>query len=718
MTNRCWHLLRTNKSATRPTRHLFVDVESRLVPREEDIVEHQLRFGWCCYWLRRTDDKQDQEAYTRFGNAPEFWALVTSRLKKKDPLYIVAHNVQYDFGVLGAFTELKARGFRLRSLYLGQLSCILSLDHERGRVCVLDNTNYFPGKLAELGVTLGYPKLDVDPLTANDAELDPYCRRDVEIMVRAWQSYYKFLDLHDLGNWGKTVPSQAFNAYRHRFMPHPIFIHASPEALALERAAYHGGRCSVWHQGVLTDGPYYKLDVNSMYPYVMSLHEYPSAMYGLRQFPTLDTLRHWLNDYALVARCMVDTDEAYYPVRQGQHILYPVGRFEATLSTPEISHALDHGHLESCSECVLYRHAPLFKEYVGFFHDLKTRYGQDKNDTYRYLTKLCLNSLYGKFGQMHHEWARVDDPDLEALAVDYYVDMRTGLRWALYRIMGETWSSRVVGEANNSFPAIAAHVTAYARDYLWTLREVALPENCFYCDTDSLFVNQAGYTRLESHMEPDRLGGLKVEAVGAELEIQAPKVYRLGDTWKRKGIRKDALEVEPGTFEQDRFASFRTQFRWPGGEPYHTTRVRRQLSYRLYDGVADAFGQVTPVSASDLRPELRLSLDEKAEVADLLSQIEALTMALPVNTPTLFRLWDHRKGTWKRGRDRNGELVSLEYSDWDSRATELGFADLNALQAAALETLRIRRHIAELSQALAQLREPHTPITSPEPMPF
>jgi len=715
---RHWHMLVPNRSGSRPQRHLFVDVESHLIDRGADITEHRLRFGWCCYWRRRHGSAPDQLAYVRFDSLAEFWDLVASRLMRTKPLYLIAHNVQYDLGVLCALSELKARGYRLRSLYFGGLTCILSLEHPRGKLVVLDNCNYFPGKLSILGKTLGYPKLDVNPLTAGDAKLDPYCRRDVEIMVKAWQQYYQFLDDHDLGKWSRTGPGQAFNAYRHRFMEHPIAIHADDEALELERAAYHGGRCSVWFQGELRDGPYYKLDVNSMYPYVMAQHEYPSALLGVRSMPSLMSLRGWLEPYALVARCIVDTPEPYYPVRQTNHVVYPVGRFEVALTTPELRHALEHGHLESCLACALYKKASLFTTYVKYFHELKTRYEKEGNSTYRYMTKRYLNSLYGKFGQLQHNWIQFgpDAPDVSGL--DWYYDGESDIRYNVYHIMGEDWGSCVAGEAPHSFPAIAAHVTAYARDYLWTLRRTATSDHVYYCDTDSLIVDQVGYDNLRQYLDPDRLGGLKVEGQGDTVTIQSPKVYAFGEDWKRKGIRKDALQVSADTWEQDKFPSLLTQFRWPEGTPFHTIRVQRKLTGRIYDGVVGANGRVTPLPASALHERKQLTPEESAEVAQLLAQIDALQEAIPVDPLTVLRLWDYRKGTWKHQRDRNGKLVPIEYSSWDSRATELGFEDLTALQEGVIASLQIRRQIRQLSARIATLRREPTLKDSSQDMPF
>ncbi|GAF92934.1 unnamed protein product, partial [marine sediment metagenome] len=49
-------------------------------------------------------------------------------------------------------------------------------------------------------------------------------------------------------------------------------------------------------------------------------------------------------------------------------------------------------------------------------------------------------------------------------------------------LLGEIFELVGYGECFNSFPAIAAEVSAYARMYLYKLMKQAKFENVFYCD--------------------------------------------------------------------------------------------------------------------------------------------------------------------------------------------------------------------------------------------
>ncbi len=53
-----------------------------------------------------------------------------------------------------------------------------------------------------------------------------------------------------------------------------MLVHMKPEVIKLEIDSYRGGRNECFFIGE-AHGEFYKLDVNSMYPYVMATHYYP-----------------------------------------------------------------------------------------------------------------------------------------------------------------------------------------------------------------------------------------------------------------------------------------------------------------------------------------------------------------------------------------------------------------------------------------------------------
>jgi len=137
-------------------------------------------------------------------------------------------------------------------------------------------------------------------------------------------------------------------------------------------------------------------------------------------------------------------------------------------------------------------------------------------------------------------------------------------------------------------PAIAAHVTDYARLYLWSLIKKAGRINCFYCDTDSIIVNENGYQKLLDLQDSDKLGKLKVEACSKRVHIRGAKNYVFGKETKIKGIPSSAKRNKDGSFTYPVFPGMTAELRQGIKEDY---RIETQTKYLT--GVYDK-GEVLP----------------------------------------------------------------------------------------------------------------------------
>ena len=715
------HVLRENTSCERPTRLLFVDIESRLSAIDTARTAHKLWFGWSLFWRRRPERDKDTLRWQRFTQAEAFWDYVVAHTKIKEPLYLIAHNVNYDFGVLRMFDSLSARDYKLSSFYSAGHTSIIKFKSKAKTIIVLDNGNYFPGALAVWGEAVGYPKLDVDPLTATEDEADPYCKRDTEIMYRLWANLFRFLDDNNLGSWGVTLPSQAFRAYRHRFMHERILIHDNERAIELEREAYHGGRTSVFWQGTRDDGPFYKLDVNSMYPYVMHKSLYPSRLYHLAQPSSLNELEDKLSEFCLIARVEVSTPEPCFSVLSHGHLIHPIGRFVVSLCTPEIQYAVQHDYIKDVECLAWYKPAPLFKSYVDFFYRLKLDHSSNKNDPYYSFAKLYLNSLYGKFAQRAQIWREASKDEVIDSRSEKIVVLSENKTYWIHRFGDMLWQHTDGGESYNSAPAIAAHVTAEARMYLWSLISLAGREHVLYCDTDSLIVDGAGLDKMAPYISPVTLGALKVEKESSEVTIWAPKCYSLSTETRRKGIPSKAQQLDNNTWTFDKFPSFLTQSRWPSDTQFHTVKASRSLSYKITDGHVSARGWIIPLRADEISKDLRMTQESTIELSQIEAQISALRQSLLLPASILFKLWNYKSGTFKRHRQHNGNLTAIEYSSADSLATELGYTDLNALENAVRDEIARRSAIRSLERKARELKT--QPLNEdigldPEPVPF
>lgn len=591
---RIGHFITENTKEGRPTRVIFFDTETTPVPLPGGGYRLELRLGWACYW-----EKPDRESLARyewcfFTNRESFWQFLEEHLSPDEELYLVAHNIAFDFRIVGGFDHARREQWRIDFLYHKGMTTLLRYEIARGTLQLLDMGNFFPASLAKIGQVVEVPKAAVDFGTCSWQELSDYCRNDVQILIAAWRAWLDFLDEHDLGDFRLTLAAQAMSAYRHSFLEHGIKIHTDSSVCELERAAYRGGRVECFSVGKLPQDTYYHLDVNGMYCYVMREFEYPRL---LRAWPVrlaLQELEAVVQSRCVVARVIVQTDIPAFPFRASSFNIYPTGIFQTVLSTPELEFALRRCKILKVGQAAIYEQAPLFQSYARYFADVKDYYEHQHNQPFREIAKKFANSLYGKFGQTNIDTdLSFDMPPLAPREAPYY-DWRTKTWCRIYQLGHQVVCERSGGESFNSFPAIPAHVTAYARMYLWTLIEQAGLENVLYCATDSLVVNQAGFDNLADKIDDYELGKLKVQNVAEDVEIWGPNNMRMGDVLKSGGIRKNATRIARDVYEQDMFLGLRGAIRVGDPDLVTVKRLRKRVYRRIRTGRIMMTGRIDP----------------------------------------------------------------------------------------------------------------------------
>lgn len=589
------HYLKANLRAESPQECIFFDTEtnSELVADGKQILT--LKFGQVVYTRKIKHGVWSQGDWYRFTDASDFWNFVISKTRPKVKLYIFAHNLVFDMTIVRGFTILPGRQWQLTRAIAEDPPTILTYTHEHNTICLMDTFNWFHSSLAELGEGIGMVKLEMPLPDASCEVWDAYNRRDVEIIKQAMIDYMAFGKINDLGNFQKTVASQAFSAYRHRFMHHEILIDTDQHALDLARSAYHGGRVDAFFIGEKT-GDFYSLDVNSMYPFVMAVNEYPTKLAGFYKKPDSFEIDRLLLKYQVIADVELSTPEPCYPLQTKTMLLFPTGKFRTMLATPEFTDAWRQGRITAVHNIAFYEHAPLFESYIHEIYKLRMEYKISGNRTYELMCKMMLNSLYGKFGQRgrHYDDETTTDSTEIKNWVEYNGETGEVVKWRQFGGIIQSYSNE--GESFNSHPAIAAHVTSYARMWLWKLITTAGIEHVFYCDTDSLVVDKHGCDILLRLFLGDDLGELKVEKQFSHLIIHGPKDYEFGDVKKIKGVRKNAIQLDINKYEQDSFSKFRGMVRRGDLDTMSITRESKTLQRRYTKGLVELTGRVIPFS--------------------------------------------------------------------------------------------------------------------------
>lgn len=593
-TGRYKHRLKPNHGREFPGQVVFVDTESWQERQDDGSVWHRLRLGAACYWRRPSTRQSDYTQWLVFRSAAEFWDWVESKIRPRTRLYLVSHNLDFDLPLVDAFRELPARGFELIKWYKEGTTTLLTFRRETVTIRCVDNMNIFASDLRSLGETLGVGKGSVDFAAVDDDTLVAYCKRDVEILLEAWRSWLRFLTEEDLGCFACTLASQAFNAWRHRFMDVDVFIHDNDDALRLEREAYTGGRVECFRVGRFSGERFYKLDVNAMYPSVMHDFEYPSALVSYKSDATLRDIYTLIDKYCLIARVLINTNENVFSTAVNGRRCYVRGRFWAVLTTRELQYALERDMIEDVRELAVYTKARLFTRWVEYVwareQEAKTRGDRVR----RYQWKILRNALYGKFGQRGLERECLGPATSADGSSDEVIGYVDGKFCREYNFAGMRWRDIQTEASFNAFVAIAAHVTADARMRLWSYMQRAHLDDVYYVDTDSLIVNSRGYERLRDCIDPGALGALKLEDESEVLEVWAPKDYAMGSHVKLKGISRSAQKLSDTLYEQFEWASIKQTLRTSTPDVVRTYPRLKKLERRIHSGVVREDARVEP----------------------------------------------------------------------------------------------------------------------------
>jgi len=604
---------------------LFVDTESNESALDKHTALQTFKCGWAC--LARYVPFQGLKilGWYEITDPLKFWHVVSNLAANYKRTYVISHNIDFDARILRAFSILPGIGWKPSYAILGESCRFFTFKADENSIALLDNLNYWRMPLAEIGVEFGIAKTAINFKTATLTELSDYCKNDVRILVKLWNYWLRFLDEHHLGDFAITVAGQAFRAFRHRFMEHKIGIHNREDATQLERASYKGGRCEVFKVGHFTAGPYYKLDINGLYAYVMREYPVPRALVKVLKDVSPTYLARLVEKYQVVADCIVETNEPVYALHSRGYNIFPTGTFRVTLTTPEVVYALDHGHLRAIGDVAIYHGAIIFRKFIDYFTPLRQQYKASGDTARSAMCKLIRNSLYGKFGQRGYKQRVVGKAPLDEVSVRHWVDLESEAECWDWTYGGVIIRQEKKGEADDSFPGIAAHIAAAGRLVLWDYVKKAGLKNVFYADTDSVIVNQAGYEALAGGVSTLKLGYLKVEGKSADLEILAKKSYVFDNERTAKGIRKNATLQSDGAWRQIHFTSLKWAFQQGSLDNVTTYQVDRHQQNTITHGKVGKDGTVSPAHFSM----------KQEDVAEIIEPRDSYSWTWWVNVPWL-----------------------------------------------------------------------------------
>lgn len=392
-----------------------------------------------------------------------------------------------------------------------------------------DSARILPQSLKSVGKAFGLEKIEVDRENLgllSQGEIDAYCLRDCEVLLNA---ILKFRDiLSDEGAVLRdTIASTSASIVRLNYLPADEWgWNSSQDQIAA--LSYYGGRVERYTTEL---GAGSVFDINSSYPAAMSL-PLPTRYVGAGRARK----GCWYHAHATVT---VPDDLHIPPLpyrgamrkEYGEKLLFPTGTWDGYFAKEEIDVAREVGCKVVINTAFNYKAEPWLEPLMSKWWNVRKN---TVDEATRTITKLLMNSLYGKMIEWSEYETIVENPDIAEKARE------DGAGIKLYPVKTKQGAITYYGITENKtgvlrHAAAASSIVSRARRVLYDgIVEAQTTGKVAYCDTDSVITSG----KINGSKE---LGQFKHERDFECAEFLGPKMYALGKgeeiSIKAKGFR-------------------------------------------------------------------------------------------------------------------------------------------------------------------------------------
>lgn len=419
-----------------------------------------------------------------------------------------------------------------------------------------DSLLYLPISLSEIANIFckNYKKLDfnhkdnsIENYIDNQVflkNLKIYCLYDSLVLEEGFEKFLKYIRttllIEPLDSL--SLPGISLRYFRSRFYDD---VNCPIERLSMNkdnfiRKSYRGGMVELFKPHLL-DGFHY--DVNSLYPYIMKSFPMPIGVGKWVDISNIEDFFGFVKVEVTSPDCEHKPFLNYYDEKLG--LIAPIGSWTEVYFSEEIKHALTLGYKFKYLKALSYEKGILFDKFVDSLYTLRLTY--NKGSPLNLITKLLLNSLYGRFG-MKTEMVKskiIDNNDIQEYVSSYDIinistfDNKSLINFretpALHKlnlllkynyINIEKYKS-LIKQPNSinesSAVQISSAITAYGRIFMDRFKRDS-ELDVYYSDTDSIFCKNALNPEFISKIE---IGKFKLENKINEAIFLLPKVYML-----------------------------------------------------------------------------------------------------------------------------------------------------------------------------------------------
>lgn len=361
-------------------------------------------------------------------------------------------------------------------------------------------------------------------------ETEFYCNQDVLILYKIifnfTEEVFNLFDILVISY--TTLSSLAFAIFRSNYMKEDQICTLDGKLYIYGKESYRGGYVDVFRPSGKNIRGY---DVNSLYPYIMRNNPMPVGQPTFFKGDILQIYPDILNNENkfLLIKVEIESpsnmDKPFILKSVGTNSIAPLGKWHGIYTSTEIIRALELNYKIKIIDGVIFNTEYIFKDYVDELYKIKS--SSKKDSAWYLISKLLLNSLYGRFAI---------NPNLcqhkiieDSLVIEYFKDEKYIVEdiiplsndRVLIRFVEDVFKRKDIianYKTMKSNISIAAAVTAGARTFM---QPFITEYNAYYTDTDSIYTDQY----LPEEYIGNKLGQFKLEHQFDEAVFLCPKVY-------------------------------------------------------------------------------------------------------------------------------------------------------------------------------------------------
>ncbi|GAH49683.1 unnamed protein product, partial [marine sediment metagenome] len=108
------HIIKREKTLAMPRHIIFFDIETTPTELPNGNIEQVFKLGWACYLRCAYRRNLEKVEWQYLDSELSFWQFVYRYTERKRKLWVISHNLNFDFTVVHGWKYLGQAGFKLK----------------------------------------------------------------------------------------------------------------------------------------------------------------------------------------------------------------------------------------------------------------------------------------------------------------------------------------------------------------------------------------------------------------------------------------------------------------------------------------------------------------------------------------------------------------------------------------------------------------------------